>query len=462
MSVTVDHHSTTPPPVPPQARPVKQYDFLLRHKHGKDYRQLKVYQAAGGYAAAKKALQMGPDAVLAEMKKASVRGRGGAGFPAGIKWGFVPKDTGKPKYLVVNGDEGEPGTFKDNYYLSEDPHRLIEGCIICMTTLGIQTTYIYIRGEFFKQIKTCEDAIAQCYAAGILGDNALGTGKRLDIYVHTGAGAYICGEETALLESLEGKPGQPRLKPPFPAVVGAFGCPTVINNVETLASVPLIIEHGADWWLSLGVERDGGSRIVGISGHVKNPGLYEVGVGVSLRDMIYGPGGGVLEDRPIKAVIPGGSSCPVLMPDEIDVPMTVDSMAKAGTMLGTCGIIVIAEGTCLVKCLQRISHFYAHESCGQCTPCREGTGWLARILDDLEAGRCTSADLDTLLDVADQIGGNTICALGDAASLPVQSFVRKFRAEFEAHVAHQGCPYEHIPLPRGQGHAKPAAHGSRG
>ena len=279
--------------MPPVPRAVKTYDHLLRSSHGKDYRQLAVYQQAGGYQAAKKALQIGPDAVLNEVKKASVRGRGGAGFPAGIKWSFVPKDTTKPKYLVVNGDEGEPGTFKDNYYLSEDPHRLIEGCIICMTTLGIGTTYIYIRGEFFKQIKTCEDAIAQCYAAGILGDNAMGTGKRLDIYVHTGAGAYICGEETALLESLEGKPGQPRLKHPFPAVVGAFGCPTVINNVETLASVPLIIEHGAEWFLSLGVERDGGSRIVGISGHVNRPGLYEVGVGVTLRDMIFGPGGGV-------------------------------------------------------------------------------------------------------------------------------------------------------------------------
>ncbi len=449
MTVSIETQAPPPPVAPPRpANPVTQHDFLLRHKHGKDYRQLDVYRAAGGYKAVKKALTLGPDAVLAEMKKASVRGRGGAGFPAGIKWGFVPKDTSKPKYLVVNADEGEPGTFKDNYFLSEDPHRLIEGCIICMLTLGIGTCYIYIRGEFFKQIATTDAAIQQCYAAGILGDNASGSGRRLDIHVHTGAGAYICGEETALLESLEGKPGQPRLKPPFPAVVGAFGCPTVINNVETLATVPLIIEHGADWFLGLGVERDGGSRIVGISGHVKRPGLYEVGVGVTLYDMIYGPGGGVLEDRAIKAVIPGGSSCPVLTADELDVPMTVDGMAKAGSMLGTCGIIVIAEGTCLVKCLQRISHFYAHESCGQCTPCREGTGWLARILDDLEAGRAQQADLDVLLDVADQIFGNTICALGDAAALPVQSFVRKFRAEFEAHVTHRGCPHDRIPLPR--------------
>jgi len=446
--------SASLPPLPPtpaapiELRPVKQYDFLLRDKHGKDYRNIDVYRQAGGYEPLKKAVAMGPDAVLAEVKKGTVRGRGGAGFPAGIKWGFVPKDSTKEKYLVVNGDEGEPGTFKDNYYLSHDPHRMIEGCIICMLTVGLGTCYIYIRGEFFEQIATVDAAIQQAYKAGFLGDNAAGSGKRLDMYVHTGAGAYICGEETALLESLEGKPGQPRLKPPFPAVVGAFGSPTVINNVETLASVPLIIEKGADWWNSLGVERDGGSRIVGLSGHINKPGLYEVGVGVTLREMIFGPGGGILEGRKIKAVIPGGSSCPVLTPDELDVPMTVDAMAKAGTMLGTCGIIVIAEGTCLVEALSRISHFYAHESCGQCTPCREGTGWLARVLDDLEHGRGNVTDVSMLLDIADQIGGNTICALGDAAALPVQSFVKKFRAEFEAHVTHGGCPLAGHPLPR--------------
>jgi len=423
------------------------YDHLLRTGHGKDYRELSVYRAAGGYAAVTKAHTMGPERVLEEMKKASVRGRGGAGFPAGIKWGFVPKDTNKPKYLVVNADEGEPGTFKDNYFLSHDPHRLIEGCIICSLTLDIETCYIYVRGEFFEQIRTTERAIEACYQAGILGPNVMGTGKRLDVYVHSGAGAYICGEETALLESLEGKPGQPRLKPPFPAVVGAFGCPTVINNVETLATVPLIVERGADWFLGLGVERDGGSRIVGVSGHVKNPGLFEVGVGVNLRDVIYGLAGGILEDRALKAVIPGGSSCPVMTPDEIDVPMTVDGLAKAGSMLGTCGVIVISEGTCMVRCLQRISHFYAHESCGQCTPCREGTGWLARIIDDIEVGRGRQEDLDMLLDIADQIGGKTICALGDAAALPVQSFVRKFRDDFQAHVDARRCPHDG-PLPR--------------
>jgi len=426
---------------------VQTYDYLLRDKHGRDYRDIAVYRAAGGYKAVTKAHEMGPDRVIDEVKKASVRGRGGAGFPAGIKWGFVPKDTNKPKYLVVNGDEGEPGTFKDNYYLSLDPHRLIEGCIITSLTLDIQTVYIYIRGEFFDQIATVDRAIADAYKAGFLGANVAGTGKRVDIYTHSGAGAYICGEETALLESLEGKPGQPRLKPPFPAVVGAFGCPTVINNVETIASVPLIIERGADWFVGLGIDRDGGSRIVGVSGHVKRPGLFEVGVGANMKDIIYELAGGILEDRPLKAVIPGGSSCPVLRADEIDIPMTVDALREAGSMLGTCGIIVMAEGTCMVRALQRLSHFYAHESCGQCTPCREGTGWMARIVDDIEAGRARQEDLDQLVEIADQIGGNTICALGDAASLPVQSFLKKFRDDFQAHIDHKGCPHDG-PLPR--------------
>jgi len=426
---------------------VQTYDFLLRDKQGKDYRDLATYRAAGGYKAVLKAKEMGSEAIIAEVKTASVRGRGGAGFPAGIKWGFVPKETNKPKYLVVNADEGEPGTFKDNYFLSHDPHRLLEGCIITALALDIHTVYIYIRGEFINQIATVDKAIADARKAGILGKNVLGTGYELEIYTHSGAGAYICGEETALLESLEGKPGQPRLKPPFPAVVGAFGCPTVVNNVETIASVPLIIEHSGDWFLKLGVERDGGSRIVGVSGHVKRPGLYEVGVGANMKEIIYDLCGGILEDRELKAVIPGGSSCPVMTPDEIDVPMTVDAIRDTGSMLGTCGIIVMAEGTCMVRALGRLSHFYAHESCGQCTPCREGTGWMARIIDDIEAGRARQEDLDTLVDIADQIGGNTICALGDAASLPVQSFLAKFRADFQAHIDHGGCPFDG-PMPR--------------
>ena len=433
---------------------VPTYDFLLRDGHDSDYTDLKAYKKAGGYKAVKKAHKMGPDAVVEEIKQGTVRGRGGAGFPAGVKWGFVPKETDKPKYLVVNADEGEPGTFKDRYFLTMDPHRLIEGCIICSMSLNIHTVYIYIRGEFFEQIRIVEKAIADCIADGIVGANVMGTGYKLDVYVHPGAGAYICGEETALLESLEGKPGQPRLKPPFPAVVGVFGCPTVINNVETLAAVPLIIEHGAKWWMDLGEEGDGGTRLVGVSGHVNKPGLYELSTGVHMDKVIHEVAGGVLEGRAIKAVIPGGSSCPVLTAEEIkDLPMTVQSLAAIDSMLGTCGIIVIAEGTCLVKCLQRISHFYAHESCGQCTPCREGTGWLARILDGLEAGHGKQADIDLLIDVANNIGGNTICALGDAAQLPVVSFVGKFREDFQAHIDHGGCPFEDTALPEPEGQA---------
>ena len=426
-----------------------QYDHLLRADHDADYTQLKVFQQAGGYKSVKKAHRMGPDAVIAEVRTASIRGRGGAGFPAGVKWGFVPKETDKPKYLVVNADEGEPGTFKDRYFLTSDPHRLIEGCIICAMALDIHTVYIYIRGEFFIQRRTMERALADCYKAGILGRSVMGTRYKLDMHVHPGAGAYICGEETALLESLEGKPGQPRLKPPFPAIVGVFGCPTVINNVETLANVPLVIENGADWFVGLGAEGDGGTRIVGVSGHVKKPGLYELSSGVPMDQVIFEVAGGILEDRELKAVIPGGSSCPVLTPAEIEgLPMTVSSLQGVGSMLGTCGIIAIAEGTCMVKCLQRISHFYAHESCGQCTPCREGTGWMARIIDHIEAGHASQKDLDLLVDIANKIGGNTICALGDAAQLPVVSFVQKFRADFQAHIDQGCCPFADTPLPQ--------------
>ena len=427
--------------------PMESLSVLLRRGQGKDFRDLATYRAAGGYAAVGKAIALGPQGVIDEVKKASVRGRGGAGFPAGIKWGFVPKDTDKPKYLVVNADEGEPGTFKDTYFLKEDPHRLIEGCIITSLALGIHTAYIYIRGEFAEQIRTMEAAVEQCRAAGLLGARVMGTDSPLEIWVHPGAGAYICGEETALLESLEGKPGRPRMKPPFPAVTGVFGCPTLINNVETIAAVPLIIEHGAEWWLSHGVDRDGGPRLVGLSGHVKRPGLYELPTGANLRQVICEIGGGVIGDRPIKAVIPGGTSCKVLTSDELDVAMTVDDMKSIGSMLGTCGIIVIAEGACIVRCLQRISHFYSHESCGQCTPCREGTGWMANILDDLEAGRGRPGDVDKLLDVANEIDGNTICALGEAAAWPVQSYIEKFRADFEAHIEQAGCPHAGQPLP---------------
>ncbi len=429
MAITVHHH-------------------LHRLGDGKDYRDLATYRAAGGFRAVMKAHDMGPQAVVDEVKRAALRGRGGAGFPAGVKWGFLPKDTDKPKYLVVNGDEGEPGTFKDRYFLSRDPFRLIEGCVITSMALDIHTVYIYIRGEFYNPIRTLTKAIEDAYAAGILGANVMGTGYSLDIYVHPGAGAYICGEETALLESLEGKPGQPRLKPPFPAVVGAFGNPTLINNVETISAVPLIIEHGAPWWVDLGIEGDGGTRLMGISGHVNKPGVYELSTGVPLDRVIEEVAGGILEGRKLKAVIPGGSSCPVLLPEEIQgLPMSIDGLRGVGSMLGTCGVIVFAEGTCMVRALQRMSHFYAHESCGQCTPCREGTGFMARLIDQVEAGLAKPGDLDLLLDIASGIGGHTICALGDAAQMPVVSFINKFRDEFQAHIDHGGCPFEGKPLP---------------
>ena len=420
---------------------------LLRRGDGKDYTDLRTYRDSGGYKRLSVAFAKGPEWVAAEVKNASLRGRGGAGFPAGVKWGFLPKDTDKPKYLVVNADEGEPGTFKDTYFLKEDPHTLLEGIIITCYALDIHACYIYIRGEFYKQIEVMEQAIKDARRAGLIGDQVAGRAFKLEVHVHTGAGAYICGEETALLESLEGKPGQPRLKPPFPAVVGLFGCPTIINNVETIAAVPLIIEHGADWWNELGVPNDGGVRLVGISGHVKKPGLYEVRVGTNLKEFIHEVGGGVLGDRAIKAVIPGGSSCPVLTPDEIDRPMTNDELKSCGSMLGTAGIIVIAEGTCLVSCLQRISAFYKHESCGQCTPCREGSGWVSRLVDRIEDGEATYADIDKLMSVANGIDGNTICAFGEATAWPVQAFLRKFRSEFEAHVEQRRCPYEGTPLP---------------
>ena len=421
---------------------IETHNILLRRGMGKDWRDFATYTAAGGYKMVDKAIQEGPEYVLDEMKKASIRGRGGAGFPAGIKWGFVPKDTDKPKYLVVNADEGEPGTFKDTYFLKEDPHRLIEGCIISCLSLDMHTCYIYIRGEFAEQIRVTEAAIQDCYREGLLGDKVRGKDFKLDIYVHPGAGAYICGEETALLESLEGKPGRPRMKPPFPAVVGAFGCPTLVNNVETIAAVPLIVEHGGAWFESLGIERDGGTRLVGISGHVNKPGLYEISTGANLLQVINEVAGGCLDGRAIKAVIPGGSSCKILKGDELDIPMSVEGMKEGGSMLGTCGIIVIAEGTCMVQVLQRVSHFYAHESCGQCTPCREGTGWMARLVDRIEAGQADMSEVDMLLSVANEIDGNTICALGEAAAWPVQSYLAKFGDEFREHVRLGACPFE--------------------
>jgi NADH-quinone oxidoreductase subunit F len=407
--------------------------FLLRDP-SKDWTDVRVHLAHGGFEAVRKAFGMTTDTIIDEVKRSNLRGRGGAGFPTGLKWSFVPRDSEKPKYLAVNADESEPGTFKDRYWLELDPYPLIEGCLICAYALGIHTCYIYIRGEFMPQIRQMERAVAQARSAGWLGKNIQGSGFDLEIYIHPGAGAYICGEETAMLSSIEGGAGQPRLKPPFPAIEGLFGCPTVINNVETLVCVPHIIQRGGEWFSKLGPEKNGGHKVFCVSGHVKKPGLYEVPLGVTYREVIYNHCGGTLDDRPIKALIPGGSSCPVLTPAEVDTPADFDSLMKIGSMLGTAGLMVICEPTPLLEVLIRIARFYAHESCGQCTPCREGTGWLYRLLVKMKKGLATERDLEVLIDAANRIEGNTICGLGDAAAWPVQSFVRKFPDEFRRYL----------------------------
>lgn len=401
------------------------------------------YRARGGYEAARQALTaMKPEDVIEEVRRANLRGRGGAGFPAGLKWSFVPRTSPKPKYLVVNADESEPGTFKDKYIMLRSPHLLIEGAIIAAYAIDAHVAYIYIRGEYDVCRLRLEEALREAYEAGFLGRGIFGTAYDLDIYIHKGAGAYIAGEETGLLESLEGKRAYPRIKPPFPATVGLFRCPTVIHNVETLAYVPFIIRHGGAWFASLGTERNGGFKLYCVSGHVRRPGVYELPMGTSLRTIIEDHAGGVWHGRRLKAVIPGGSSAPVLRADEVDVPADFDALAKAGSMLGSAGIIVMDEMTCMVRALEVIADFYADESCGQCTPCREGAPWLLEMVQDILHGRADPSYPDLLLQVAQNILGRTICALGDAAALPVLSFVRKFRSEFDYHIAHKRCDVE--------------------
>jgi NADH-quinone oxidoreductase subunit F len=342
---------------------------------------------------------------------------------------------------VVNADEGEPGTFKDRQIMSKGPHLLIEGIVISSYALTIHTCYIYIRGEFVREAKILEEAVSEAYAGGFLGKNILGSGFDLDVTVHRGAGAYICGEETSTINSLEGKRGWPRVKPPFPATVGAFGLPTIVNNVETIADVPWIVTNGGDRFAALGAEKNGGTRLVGISGPVNRPGIYELSAAVSLREVIYTHAGGMKDGKRLKAVIPGGSSTPVLRADEIDVTFDIESMMKIGTMAGTAGIIVIPEESCMVRALLVLMNFYAHESCGQCTPCREGTGWLARIMRRIEEGSGRHGDIELILDVCDNMMGRTICALADAAVMPAQSFIWKFREEFDRHIHEKKCPF---------------------
>jgi NADH-quinone oxidoreductase subunit F len=414
---------------------------LTAHFANERYRRMDTYRQYGGYNALKKAIAMTPEAIIDEVKKANLRGRGGAGFPAGVKWGFLPKDLSRPRVLVINADEGEPGTFKDRVIMTRGPHLLIEGIVISSLALRAHACWIYVRGEFVREARIMDEAVAEAYAAGFLGKNILGSGFDLDVTVHRGAGAYICGEETSLINSLEGKRGWPRLKPPFPASVGAFGLPTIVNNVETIADIPWIITHGGETFAALGVEKNGGTRLIGVSGAVNRPGVYELSAGANLKDVIYNVAGGMREGKTLKAVIPGGSSTPVLRANEIDVTFDIESMAKIGTMSGTSGIIVIPEGTCMVRALSVLMNFYAHESCGQCTPCREGTGWLKKLVGRIEAGNGRMGDVELILDLCDNMMGRTICALADAAVMPAQSFIWKFREEFDRHIGEQKCPY---------------------
>jgi NADH-quinone oxidoreductase subunit F len=428
--------------------------LITRNWGKKDSHTLPGYRQNGGYKGLEKALAMSPAQVLDEVKKSNLRGRGGAGFPTGMKWGFVPKDSPKPKYLAVNADESEPGTFKDRYIMEYDPHMMLEGIAIASYALDVHTCYIYIRGEFKFPAERVEAAIQEAYQAGIFGKKMMGKDFALECYLVRGAGAYICGEETALLESLEGKKGWPRLKPPFPAVVGLFGSPTVVNNVETLASVPHILERGAAFYAGLGTDKSGGTRLVCLSGTVNRPGVYEIPLSVTVRQLIESPeyGQGMPAGRKVKAVIPGGSSAPVLAADELDVALEFEALKAKQNMAGSGGVIVMDDTTCMVRSLWRVARFYAEESCGQCTPCREGTPWQTRLLRKIEEGRGEPGDIDILLQVAHSIApyppiglGNTICALGDAAALPTHSFVNKFRAEFEAHIQTGKCPFGEKP-----------------
>jgi NADH-quinone oxidoreductase subunit F len=423
---------------------------LTHHWGNPGITSLEGYLASGGWGAFKKALAMGPEKVLEEVKRSNLRGRGGAGFPTGTKWSFLPKGMQKPRYLCVNADESEPGTFKDRACIENDPHQIIEGIAITAFTIDCHTAYIYVRGEFSAQARILEKALREAYAAGLLGKRVAGSGFALDIHVHRGAGAYVCGEETALIESLEGKKGWPRLKPPFPAVVGLFGAPTIVNNIETVASVPVIVERGGDWYAKLGTEKSGGTKLVSVSGHVARPGVYEISLDTTFREIVFEICGGVPGGRKLKAIIPGGSSCPVLSAAEIEVAAEFEALKKVGSMAGSGGVIVMDDSTCMVRALWRISHFYAEESCGQCTPCREGTPWMTRILGRIEQGQGEPGDLDLLKNVANTIApfppmglANTICPLGEAAALPVHSFLGKFMSEFEAHVREKRCPFPH-------------------
>ena len=394
----------------------------------------------GAYEGLRRALAMPSGQVIDIVKASGLRGRGGAGFPTGMKWGFVPRDSSKPKYVCCNADESEPGTFKDHVLMERNPHLVLEGCAIACYAIGAKVAYIYIRGEFHHVADVLESAIAEAHAGGYLGRRIFGSGFDCDIYVHRGAGAYEAGEESALLESLEGKRAQPRLRPPFPAVVGLYGCPAIVNNVETLANVPPILRQGAQWYAALGPEKNSGPKLFCISGHVTRPGVYEASMRTTLRELIYDYAGGIRDGRALKAVIPGGSSTPVLLPDTLDTEASFDGIAKAGSMLGSAALIVMDDSTCMVWAAENLMHFYAHESCGKCTPCREGADWMLKILQKIESGAGEMRDLDLLLSEANNIAGKTLCPFGDAAVAPVLSTLQHFRHEYEAHIREGRCP----------------------
>lgn len=402
---------------------------------------LETYQSRGGYSALTKILKekIPPEQVIEEVKSSGLRGRGGAGFPTGLKWSFISRNAPGQKYVVCNSDEGEPGTFKDRDILRYNPHQLIEGMVIAGYAIGATVGYNYIRGEFWEPYERFEAALEEARAAGFLGDNLLGSGFDFQLHSHLGGGAYVCGEETALLESIEGKKGQPRYKPPFPAHFGLYGRPTIINNTESLASIPVIMEKGGEWFKQLGVENSGGSKLFSISGNLNNPGVFEIPLGTPFSTLLE-MAGGMKDGRKIKAVIPGGSSAPIIPGDQMmDLTMDYDAIAKAGSMLGSGAVIVLDDTNCMVKVLERMSYFYFEESCGQCTPCREGTGWLYRVVSRIERGEGRHEDLALLDDVTQKIAGRTICALGDAAAMPVQGMLKHFRHEFEYHIEHKKC-----------------------
>ena len=417
--------------------------ILTEHIKDENCHTLSFYQNVGGYTALKQVLKMNPDDVIGEVKFSNLRGRGGAGFSAGVKWSFIPKDTTKPKYLINNADESEPGTFKDRLLINKAPHQMLEGMIIASYAINCNTAFIYIRGEFYKEYQQLKNTITEAYEANLLGKRILGSDYNLDVVIHRGAGAYICGEETGLIESLEGKRGWPRLKPPFPAIEGYLSCPTIVNNVETLSCIPHIINRGAEWFKSIGPEKGPGPRLFCVSGRVNNPGVFEEEMGISLEDLIFKRAEGIPDGKKLKAVFPGGSSSAILTADEaMDVKMDFEDLVAKKSMLGSAGVIVMDETVDMIQACLNIARFYAHESCGQCTPCREGTVWLVKILQRLVAGEGKDTDIDMLLEITDNIGGlidfskgsfgKTICPFGEAVAWPVRSFVEKFETEFRS------------------------------